>query len=83
MKIREQVAAPEKLHYDLNVVLTLEHIEKANNTGMLADFEHLDLAFDEFEILKRQVLLLDNLDGNLLLGALVGGLFYNTVLTFA
>lgn len=83
VKIREKVATPEQLHHDLNVVLTFEHIEKANNTGVLADLEHLDLTLDELQILERQVLLLDNLDGNLLLGALVDGLFYNTVLTFA
>ncbi len=35
LQIRKQVTAFEKLHHDLDVVLTFEYIEKSNNAGML------------------------------------------------
>lgn len=44
MKVVEEVTSSKQLHDDLNVVLTLKHIKKPNNAGMLADLKHLDFS---------------------------------------
>lgn len=50
---------------------------------MLANFQHLNLPFQEFYVLERQILLLHNFDSNLLLTLFVDASFNETVLAFS
>lgn len=50
---------------------------------MLTNFEHFYLSLQQFKILEGKILLLDNLDSNLLLSALVHSEFDNTILAFS
>ena len=47
VQVREEVAAVEHFHHDVDRILILEHIEELYYIGMLADFEDLDLTFEE------------------------------------
>lgn len=82
MQIAEEISSPQQLHDNLNVILTLEDIVESNDAWVLAYFQNFDLTFKELKILEGQVFLLDNLDCDLLFGALVNCILDNTVLTF-
>jgi hypothetical protein len=44
LKIGEEVTAREILHNDVNVILVFEDIEEADDVGVLAHLENLDLS---------------------------------------
>ena len=53
VKIREKIAALEQFHNDLNVVLRFEHIKEAYDLRVLTHFQHLDLPFQQLQVLQR------------------------------
>ena len=46
----EEIASVEHLHYDVNRVLVLKHVEKFDYVGVLADFKHFDFALEQLKI---------------------------------
>jgi|688.fasta_scaffold1124980_2 hypothetical protein len=44
VKIGKEIAAAKKLHNNLDVVLVFKHVEKLNDTWMLADLQHFDFS---------------------------------------
>ena len=83
MEEGEEVAALEHLHHDVNRVLVLEHVEELYNVGVLAQFEDLYLAFEQFKILERQLLLLNDLDCALIASLFVNSGFHQSILALA
>jgi len=59
------------LHNDIDVVLVLEDIQKADNVRVLAHFENLNLASLQLDVLNGHLFLGHDLDSDRLAGLFV------------
>lgn len=81
-KVSEQITAAQLLHDDVDVVLILEDIKKANDVRMLAHLENLDFPSLQLDVLNRHLLLAHDLDCDTLASLLVGSRFDQPEFTF-
>ena len=83
LHVVEQVAALTLLQNNKYVVLVLEDVQQSNHVWMLADLEHLDLSFLQFEFLNGHMLFPDDLDGHFFIGFQMPGKFHLSELTLS
>ena len=52
VQVGEEVTAAEHFHDDVDVVLVLEYIVELDDVGVLADFQHFNLSFQQLQVLQ-------------------------------
>ena len=82
-KVSEQIAAAQLLHNDVDVVLILEDIKKADDVRVLAHFENLDFPSLQLDVLDGHLFLAHDLDCNTLASLLVDSRFDQSEFTFS
>ena len=80
LQVVEKIGPLHKVQHDVVVFAVLEQIDKVDNVGMLAHFEHLDLSSLLENLNIGHILFLNLLNSDLLLGLLVSGQFNQTKL---
>ena len=63
---REEVAAVEHLHDDVNRVLVFKDVIKLDYVRMLADFEHFDFSLEQLKVFYGELFLFYYFDSALL-----------------
>jgi len=73
LQVVEHVLALEVLEHQVGLLVGLEEVDEGGDVGVLADLEHFNLAAQLLQLQRVHLLLLDGLDGHLLLGKLALG----------